>query len=54
MQKELDKFDNQILSWEKKLSRKIDYYNHKFTALEVLMSEMNNQSGMIMGLQGGY
>ena len=54
LQKQLDNFDTQITKWQDKLSDKIDYYNKKFTALEKLVAQMNNQSSMLMGLSGGY
>lgn len=54
LQKKLGNFDRQIQTWQTKLSDQIDYYNHKFTVLEQLIAEMNNQGGMLMGLGGGY
>lgn len=54
IQKQLDNLDKQIEKWQGKISDQIDYYTKKFTALEKLMAQMNNQSGMLMGLSGGY
>ena len=54
MQQEIDKFSTEIEKWQDKLSDKIDYYNKKFTALEKLISQMNNQSSALAGLSGGY
>lgn len=54
LQKKLGELDKQILSWQDKLSDKIDYYNRKFTALEMIAAEMNNQSSMLMGMTGGF
>lgn len=54
LQKQLDNFDKQISKWQDKLSDQIDYYNKKFTTLEKLVAQMNNQSSMLMGLSGGY
>ncbi len=54
MQKKMGEFDKQILSWQDKLSDKIDYYNRKFTALEMMVAEMNNQSSLLMGMGGGF
>ena len=53
LQREIGKFDKEIEKWQEKLADKIDYYNSKFTALEMMIAEMNNQSGMLMGLSGG-
>ncbi len=54
IQKQLDNLDKQIEKWQDKISDQIDYYTKKFTALEKLMAQMNNQSSMLMGLSGGY
>lgn len=54
LQTELNNLDKQIEKWQDKISDQIDYYTKKFTALEKLMAQMNNQSGMLMGLSGGY
>ncbi|MBO4913586.1 MAG: flagellar filament capping protein FliD [Oscillospiraceae bacterium] len=52
LQKQLDNISNQIESWETKLSSKIDYYTKQFTALEKMISTMNNQSSMLGDLMG--
>ena len=36
------------------MSDQVDYYTRQFTALEQLVAQMNNQSSMLAGLQGGY
>ncbi len=54
IQDQIDNLDNQIDRWQDKMSDKIDYYTRQFTALEQLMSQMNNQSSMLSGLMGGY
>jgi flagellar hook-associated protein 2 len=54
IQKQLDDLDKQIEKWQDKISDQIDYYTKKFTALEKMMAQMNNQSSMLMGLSGGY
>lgn len=54
LQKQIDNIDKQIESWQSKLSSKVDYYTRQFTALEQLMSTMNNQSSMLASLMGGY
>ena len=35
------------------MADRVDYYTSQFTALEQLMSQMNNQSSMLAGLMGG-
>ena len=50
LQKEIDAFEDDIESWQDKIADKIDYYNKKFTTLEKLIAQMNNQSSML----GGY
>ena len=50
--KQISNLDSQIESWQTKLSNKIDYYTKQFTALEKLMSTMNNQSSMLADLMG--
>lgn len=52
MQKQIDNLDKQIDSWQTKLSNRIDYYTKQFTALEKLMSTMNNQSSMLADMMG--
>ncbi|MBR2928029.1 MAG: flagellar filament capping protein FliD [Oscillospiraceae bacterium] len=54
LQKEIDAFEDDIESWQDKIADKIDYYNKKFTTLEKLIAQMNNQSSMLGGLSGGY
>ena len=49
---QISNLDSQIESWQTKLSNKIDYYTKQFTALEKLMSTMNNQSSMLADLMG--
>ena len=52
VQKQIDNVNTQIEKWQTKLSSKIDYYTRQFTALEKLMSTMNNQSSMLSDLMG--
>ena len=52
LQKQIDNLNTQIESWETKLSSKIDYYTKQFTALEKMISTMNNQSSMLADLAG--
>lgn len=54
LQKEYDNFTAQIEKWQTKMSDRVDYYTRQFTALEQLVAQMNNQSSMLAGLQGGY
>lgn len=54
LQKEIDGYEDEIESWQDKIADKIDYYNKKFTSLEKLIAQMNNQSSMLGGLMGGY
>lgn len=54
LQKEYDNFTTQIEKWQTKMSDRVDYYTKQFTALEQLVAQMNNQSSMLAGLQGGY
>ena len=54
LQKEYDNFTTQIEKWQTKMSDQVDYYTRQFTALEQLVAQMNNQSSMLAGLQGGY
>ncbi len=53
LQKKLDALEKETSRWQKKLSSQVDYYNKKFTHLEMLVAEMNNQSSALMGLMGG-
>ncbi|MBQ9648279.1 MAG: flagellar filament capping protein FliD [Oscillospiraceae bacterium] len=52
IQSQISNLDTQIESWQTKLSNRIDYYTKQFTALEQLMSTMNNQSSMLADLMG--
>ena len=52
VQKQIDNVSDQITSWQSKLSTKIDYYTKQFTALEQMMSNMNNQSSMLSQMMG--
>ena len=54
LNREIKELEEQISSWEDKISDRIDYYTQKFTYLEQLVAQMNNQSSMLMGLSGGY
>jgi len=54
LNREIKELEKQISSWEDKISDRIDYYTQKFTYLEQLVAQMNNQSSMLMGLSGGY
>ncbi len=54
LQKQYDEFTKQIEKWQTKMSDRVDYYTRQFTALEQLVAQMNNQSSMLAGLQGGY
>ncbi len=53
-QQKLEDYDKQIESWRKKMSTQVDYYNSKFTALEQMVLQMNNQSSLLMGMSGGF
>jgi flagellar hook-associated protein 2 len=52
LQKQIDNLNTQIENWETKISSKIDYYTKQFTALEKMISTMNNQSSMLADLYG--
>ena len=52
--KKMKEIEEEISRWEDKISDRIDYYTQKFTYLEQLVAQMNNQSSMLMGLSGGY
>ena len=52
--KKMKEVEEEISKWEDKISDRIDYYTQKFTYLEQLVAQMNNQSSMLMGLSGGY
>ncbi len=53
-QKEVDNFEKKISSLQDKMSSQIDYYNRQFSALEQMILQMNNQSSMLMGFNGGF
>lgn len=53
LQTEYDNLTSQIEKWQDKMADRVDYYTSQFTALEQLMSQMNNQSSMLAGLMGG-
>lgn len=53
LQTQYDNYSEQIEKWQTKMSDRVDYYTRQFTALEQLMSQMNNQSSMLSGLMGG-
>lgn len=50
----MEEIDEQIASWQSKMSDKVDYYTNKFTQLELLINQMNSQSSALAGLTGGY
>lgn len=52
VQNRITSLEEKISNWQTKMSAKIDYYSRQFTALEKLMSTMNNQSSMLAGLMG--
>ena len=52
LQSSYNTLDTNVSNMEDKISKKIDYYTRQFTALEKLMSTMNNQSSMLSGLMG--
>lgn len=54
IQRQMDALDDQISSWQDKLSDKVDYYTSKFTQLEVLVNQMNSQSSALAGMTGGF
>lgn len=51
--RELSQIEDDIEKVESQISDKIDYYTKKFTALETMVAQMNNQSSMLMGLSSG-
>lgn len=53
IQKELEGIDKVLDNLESRLKKEIDRYNSKFTQLEMLISQMNAQSGQLAGLMGG-
>ena len=48
----MDRLQEEIARWEKKLSNKIDYYTKQFSALEKMISDMNSQSSALAGMMG--
>lgn len=50
----MEEIDEQIASWQSKMSDKVDYYTNKFTQLELLINRMNSQSSALSGLTRGY
>ena len=50
----MEDIDEQISTWQDKMSDKVDYYTNKFTQLEMLIQQMNSQSSTLSGLMGGY
>ncbi len=53
LQKEIDGIDKTLDGLKLRLKKEIDRYNSKFTQLEMLVSQMNAQSGQLAGLMGG-
>ena len=51
--KQINKIQDQIDTWNTKMSAKIDYYTKQFTLLEQLMNQMNAQSSSLAGMLGG-
>lgn len=45
--------EKEIERWQVKLSDKVDLYTRKFTQLEQLIAQSNNQSSSLMSLMGG-
>lgn len=52
LQSQINDYDDEIEKWQDKMSDKVDYYTNKFTALEQLISTMNNQSSMLSSMLG--
>lgn len=53
MKTEMDSIDKVLKSLDVRLKKEIDRYNSQFTQLEMLISQMNAQSGQLAGLMGG-
>ena len=53
-QDQINALSTKIEDWQTKMGSKIDFYTKQFTAMEQLISTMNNQSSMLAGLTGGY
>ena len=49
----LNEMDGQIAKWQDKMAGQVDFYNNKFTQLEMLINQMNSQSSALAGLMGG-
>lgn len=49
----LNEVDKQISKWQDKMAGQVDFYNNKFTQLEMLINQMNSQSSALAGLMGG-
>lgn len=52
-QKDIDRLNQQIESWQTKLATKVDSYTSKFSRLESVIQQMNSQSSMLSGMMGG-
>lgn len=50
---QMNDIDDEISTWQDKMSDKVDYYTNKFTQLEMLINEMNAQSSALSGFLGG-
>lgn len=50
---QMEEIDDQISTWQSKMSDQVDYYTNKFTQLELLIQQMNSQSSTLSGLMGG-
>ncbi len=53
LQTEIDSIDKILKSLDTRLKKEVDRYNSQFTQLEMLISQMNAQSGQLAGLMGG-
>lgn len=49
----MNDIDDEISTWQTKMSDKVDYYTNKFTQLEMLINEMNSQSSALASFLGG-
>lgn len=49
----MNDIDDEISTWQDKMSDKVDYYTNKFTQLEMLINEMNSQSSALASFLGG-
>ena len=50
----MQEIEEEISTWQDKMSNKVDYYSNKFTQLELLINQMNSQSSSLASLTGGY